>query len=309
MKIFSGADKIPQPFPHPVLTMGNFDGVHRGHQYLFQLVRDRARHIQGTSVVLTFDPHPQRILSPEAEFFLINHVEEKIEIIRTIGIDVLICTAFTPEFAATPPRQFVADTLVQKLGVQEVYVGQNSRFGRQQQGTAEALEEWGEEFGFRVIRVPPVIHHGVVISSTKIRQLLRQGLVDEAAQLLNRPYAVDGVVIAGRQRGSTLVGYPTANLAVKHELIPKNGVYIGQVIRNQQRLPAVVSIGTNPTFQQQELVVEVHILDFHESVYGEHLKVEFLQRLRDERMFSAPHALAQQISRDVERTKAYFEAH
>jgi len=307
MKIFSTTDSISETFPTPVLTMGNFDGVHFGHQHIFRLVKERSQQLGGTSMVLTFDPHPQRILFPDKEFYLINLMEEKIEIIRDIGVDVLICITFTREFAAKNPKDFVRAFLVDTLHVREIYVGYNSRFGHKQQGTPESLSQWGEEFGFRVTIVPPITRNKIPVSSTKIRQLLKQGLVEEAAQLLNRPYALDGKVVPGAQRGSTILGYPTANIDVQHELIPKKGIYISQVIRKGRLLPAVVNIGTNPTFRHENIItVEVHILNFHENLYGERIKVIFLKRIRDEVPFSHPRELAKQISLDIQTADAYF---
>jgi riboflavin kinase/FMN adenylyltransferase len=308
MKVLSRIEDIPEAFPAPILTMGNFDGVHMGHQTLFRLVKIHAQQLEGTSLVLTFDPHPQKILFPDREFFLINHMEEKIEIIRDIGVDVLICLPFTKEFAATEPKTFVREVLVNTLHIQEIYVGYNSRFGLQHRGTPQALTEWGKEFGFQVTIVPPITWNGIAVSSTKIRHLLTEGEVETAAQLLNRPYAIDGEVVRGTQRGSTLLGYPTANVDVHHELIPRTGVYICRVIWDKQDLPAVVNIGTNPTFQQQERVtVEAHILDFQNNLYGERIKVAFLKRLRDELIFSDPHTLIQQITQDVQVARTYCQ--
>jgi riboflavin kinase/FMN adenylyltransferase len=306
MKIFSVAETISETFPTPILTMGNFDGVHFGHQQIFRLVKEQAQQVGGTSIVLTYDPHPQKILFPDRAFYLINRMEEKIDIIRNIEIDVLICLAFTREFAAKDPRDFVKDFLVNTLYVREIYVGYNSRFGRHQHGTPESLSQWGEEFGFRVTIVPPISRNGVLVSSTKIRQLLSQGFVEEAAQLLNRSYALDGTVISGTQRGSTLLGYPTANLDIQQELIPKKGVYLGQVVWQEALFPAVINIGTNPTFHQKNLTVEVHILDFHKNLYGEQIKVVFLKRLRNEIPFSHHQELAKQIEQDIQAAKAYF---
>jgi riboflavin kinase/FMN adenylyltransferase len=306
MQIFSAIDTMMETFPTPVLTMGNFDGVHIGHQHIFRLVKERAQQIEGTSLVLTFDPHPQKILFPEREFYLITTMEEKMNIIHQIGIDVLLYVAFTRAFAAQDPKEFVREVLVKRLQVREVYVGYNSRFGQRQHGTPQALAQWGEEFGFRVTIVPPITRNGVLVSSTKIRQLLRQGAVEEAAQFLNRQYALDGTVVTGAQRGSSLLGYPTANLDVQHELLPKKGVYIGQVVWRAQVLPAVVSIGTNPTFHQEHTTVEVHILDFRGNLYGEQIQVRFVKRIRDERSFAHYQELVQQIARDIQIAKAYF---
>lgn len=306
MKIFSNIDEIPEDFPAPILTMGNFDGVHRGHQHIFRLVRDRARECDGTSIVVTFDPHPQRILFPDREFYLINHIEEKIEIIRNIGINVLICITFTREFSKQAPGDFVRQILVNTLHVREIYVGYNSHFGHGQQGSPELLTQWGKTYGFGVTVVPPITRHGDVVSSTKIRQLIRQGKVAEAAQFLNRPYALDGIVVSGTHRGSTLLGSPTANIEVLHELLPKNGVYICQVVWKDYAYPAVVNIGTNPTFEQTGITIEAHLLNFRGNLYGERIQAMFLKRIRDEAAFLDSQTLAKQIGQDICAAKAYF---
>lgn len=306
MKIFSTLQEVTEVFPTPILTMGNFDGVHFGHQQIFQLVRERAQHLQGTSMVSTFDPHPQKVLFPDREFFLINHIEEKIEILRQIGIDVLVCMKFTRAFSQQNPEDFVREVLVNTLHVHEIYVGYDSRFGQHQQGDPEALIRWGQIYGFGVTIIPPINKDGIIVSSTKIRQLIRQGNVEEAGRLLNRPYAIDGHVIPGARRGSTILGYPTANLEILHELIPQRGVYICQVLWKELSYPAVVNIGVNPTFHHQHTSVEVHLLDFQGNLYGERLKVIFLKRIRDEISFPDHKALAAQIAQDVWAAKVYF---
>ena len=306
MRIFSTLQDLPEHFSTPILSMGNFDGVHFGHQHIFQRVRERAQQLNGTSIVLTFDPHPQKILAPDKEFFLINHIEEKREIIRRIGIDVLICLAFTQEFSNQSPEEFVREILVKKLHVHEMYIGYDSRFGQKQQGTPEALIRWGQIYGFDVSIVPPITRDGLIISSTKIRQLIREGNIEKAAHLLNRPYAIDGCVVPGKRRGSTILGCPTANLEIRNELIPHRGVYICRALWNEQTYPAVVNVGVNPTFQHQQTSVEVHLLDFQGNLYGERLKVVFLKRLRDEIAFPTHEALATQIAEDIQIAKAYF---
>ncbi|GAK56901.1 riboflavin biosynthesis protein RibF [Candidatus Vecturithrix granuli] len=306
MKIFSTLQEVTEIFPTPILTMGNFDGVHFGHQHIFRLVCERAQHLQGTSMVLTFDPHPQKILFPDREFFLINHIEEKIEILRQIGIDVLVCMKFTLAFSQQNPKDFVREVLVNTLHVHEIYVGYDSRFGQHQQGDPEALIRWGQFYGFGVTIIPPISKDGSIVSSTKIRQLIREGNLEEASRLLNRPYAIDGRVISGVRRGSTLLGYPTANIEILHELIPKRGVYICRVLWKTYSYSAVVNIGVNPTFHHQHTSVEAHLLDFQGNLYGERLKVIFLKRIRDEISFPDHNALAAQIAQDVCTAKAYF---
>jgi riboflavin kinase / FMN adenylyltransferase len=310
MKLFWSPEEIAERFPTPILTMGNFDGVHYGHQQIFRRIKERARECGGTAMVLTFDPHPQKILFPEKEFLLINHLNEKIDIIRQIGIEVFICMRFTPAFAAQHPKEFVTSVLVKTLRIHEIYVGYNSRFGQYQQGTPQALTDWGRDLGFSVTIVPPILCNGLPVSSTHIRQLLFDGNVEQAAELLNRPYAVDGEVVHGTQRGSTLLACPTANIDVQHELIPKEGVYVCQTLWRNQRLPGVVNIGTNPTFQSKgRTTVEVHLLDFQQTLYGEQIKVIFLKRLRDEITFSEAQVLKRQIDQDIQAAAAFFRSY
>lgn len=309
MKIFSAIEQLTECFPSPILTMGNFDGVHLGHQHIFRLVKERAQQLNGTSVALTFDPHPRKVFFPDKEFFLINRMNDKIEIIQKIGISVLICAAFTPQFAAQPPEDFVRDALVNTLHVREVYLGYDSRFGRGKQGTPESLAESGKKFGFTVTIVPRITHDDIIVSSTKIRHLIRHGKVEDAARLLNRPYTLDGIVVSGTRRGTALLGYPTANLETPHELIPESGVYIGKVRWKERTLPAVINIGNNPTFHAASTTVEIHIFDFYDTLYGEYLNVSFLRRLRDEMTFPDHHALSRQIAQDTLAARAYFAEH
>ena len=308
MKIFWDSQSINETFPAPIVTIGNFDGVHAGHQAIFHQVRERAAQAGGTACVITFEPHPQKVLFPDREFFLLNHLEEKIDIIRACGINVMFCLPFTPEFAAQDPRAFVKEFLVDTLRAQEIYLGRDSRFGRGREGSPETLRALGDAHGFRVTIVPPVTMNGMTVSSTSIRRLLHHGEVEQAAALLRRHYALDGVVSYGTQRGSQLLGFPTANVDVTHELIPKTGVYIGSVAWNGRKFQAVVNIGANPTFSNARLTVEAHLLDFEGNLYGEWMTVALLKRLRDEITFPDIHALTAQIERDVATARAYFQA-
>ncbi len=306
MKIFSAHEPILRHFPTPIIAMGNFDGVHFGHQAIFRQIKQRAQELHGTSVVLTFDPHPQKILYPDKEFYLINHLEEKIEIIRKVGVDVVICMTFSKEFAAQDPEIFIRDVLVNTLHIKELYIGYDSRFGRGKQGSPEMLENWGKQYGFTTGIVPPIALHGEVVSSTKIRQLIREGEVEKAAEFLDRSYAIDGNVVSGEQRGASLLGYPTANIEVLHELIPRNGVYICHVVWKDQCYQALVNVGTNPTFHAQKITVEAYLLDFHGNLYGERMQAHFLRRIRDEIAFPNAQALAAKIGDDVLTAKAFF---
>jgi riboflavin kinase/FMN adenylyltransferase len=305
MKIIKGLENVQERFTYPVLTMGNFDGVHLGHQKIFELVRNRAREVGGTSIVLTFDPHPQKVLFPEKEFFLLNTLEEKIQIIEKIGIDVVICARFTREFANKSSYEFVKEILHEQLGVQEVYVGYDSTFGKGREGDTQELKYLGEKFGFKVVVVPPVQIKGKPVSSTRIRKLLKEGNVEEAALLLNRRYSIDGEVIQGKALGKKL-GFPTANLKLHHELIPKEGIYIVGVLWRNKLFKGALNIGFNPTFPNEKFSVEVHILDFDQDIYGERIKIIFYKRIRDEIAFSSVDELVRQIGQDVEITRKYF---
>lgn len=306
MKIIKGLENVPEKFNYPVLTLGNFDGVHLGHQKIFEMIQRRAREVNGTSVVLTFDPHPQRVLSPGKEFYLLNTFEEKLRIIENIGIDTIICATFTREFANKSPYEFVKEVLYEQLKVKEIYVGYDSTFGKGKEGGVQELKYLGEKFGFKVVIVPPIMMNGKPVSSTRIRELLKEGNVEEAALLLNRRYSIDGEVIRGRAWGKKL-GFPTANLKLHHELIPKDGIYIVQVLWRNKIFKGALNIGTNPTFHDGRLSIEVHILDFDHDVYGERLKVIFHKRIRDEIAFSNVQDLIDQIAKDVELARQYFE--
>lgn len=306
MKIFWDVQAMTEQIASPIVTMGNFDGVHAGHQTLFRRIHHRAKETGGTSCVITFEPHPQKVLFPDQELYLLNHLDEKIEIIQAHGIDLLLCIPFTPEFAAQAPAQFVKEVLVDALHVREIHVGYDGRFGHGRDGSPEMLKTFGAQYGFHVAIIPPIVLDGTTVSSTKIRQCLQDGDVERAAVLLNRPYALDGTVVYGTQRGSQLLGFPTANVEVVHELLPKKGVYVGRVRWKQQQFQAVVNIGLNPTFRNSPLTVEAHLLDFDGNLYGEWIHVLLLKRLRSETAFSSPQALAAQISADVDAARQYF---
>ena len=225
-----------------------------------------------------------------------------------VSVNAPVEIRFTPEFAAQDPRAFVKEFLVDTLRAQEIYLGRDSRFGRGREGSPETLRALGDAHGFRVTIVPPVTMNGMTVSSTSIRRLLHHGEVEQAAALLRRHYALDGVVSYGTQRGSQLLGFPTANVDVTHELIPKTGVYIGSVAWNGRKFQAVVYVGTNPTFSNARLTVEAHLLDFEGNLYGEWITVALLKRLRDEIAFPDVHALTAQIERDIATARAYFQA-
>lgn len=302
MLLITDLDSITKPFTNSVITLGNFDGLHLGHQGLIRMVIGRAREIQGQSMVVTFRPHPLKILAPEKCPPLISIYEEKIKLFEKLGIDVLVKIPFTLNFAEMSPKEFVKTILCDLLGAKEIYVGFNYRFGKGRKGTTQTLKAMGEKFGFRVNEVEQISLNNEVISSTKIRQLLKAGEVGHAAGLLGRPYAITGIVIKGDSRGKTL-GFPTANIASRHTIIPSNGVYAVRLFVRDKHYDGIVNIGVRPTFDKHAFAIEAHVFDFHEDLYGEEITIFFIKKLRQEKKFDSSDALIAQITRDISEAK------
>jgi len=298
MKIIRDLDELAAPLPNAVVTIGNFDGVHLGHREIFRRLVGRARELGGVSVVYTFVPHPLKVLAPERAPRLINTYAEKERLIEASCIDVLICARFTPETATLSADRFVEEILVKKIGVRHLVVGYDYAFGRNREGNAEFLRQKGEELGFEVEVLGPITGHGETYSSTRIRQMLTDGEVSGVVALLGRHFTLEGEVIHGAKRGGKL-GFPTANLCTEKEILPKPGVYAVKVRRGDKVFDGVVNIGCNPTFCNEGISVEVHLLDFHEQIYGETLRLYFVKRLRDEMLFPTPEELSRAIEADI----------
>lgn len=293
-------EQITQPLRRPVITIGNFDGVHLGHQTLFRKVKERARAVDGQSVVLTFDPHPIKLMRPEKPLPLLTTTAQKIKLLAAFGLEVLIVHPFTPEFGALPAKDFVRQYLVQSLGAQEVVIGHDYRFGRNREGNIALLQALGVEFGFPVHVVDAIAINTTVVSSTLIRNLIHSGQVQLAQKYLGRPYEVTGTVVPGFGRGARLLGFPTANIAPDNGLLlPMAGIYAVKAELQGELYPAVANIGICPTFDNQTVTLEVYLMDFAADIYGQQLGVHFVQRLRDEQRFADIPALVQQIEQDV----------
>ena len=281
-------------------TIGNFDGVHLGHQKLIARVRDRARILKISSVVITFDPHPLRVLVDKKTPPFITLTEQKLELISKLEVDYVLCIKFTKDLAALKPEEFVQKYLVNGLKLKELIIGYDYAFGKGRRGNFELLNKLGEKFGFAVEQLPPVMVDGAIVSSTRIRDMVQAGMVWEARKLLGRFYRVQGKVITGQKRGGPLLGFPTANICLKDELFPKTGVYAVWVEVLGQVYPGVANIGYNPTFGNDYLSVEAHILNFKQNIYGQDIRVHFVQRLRSEKKFSGLDELKKQIKADIE---------
>lgn len=297
-------------WPQAAATVGNFDGVHRGHQALVAVAVEEARAGGGTSLVLTFDPHPSRVLSPERAPAALMTVEQKAEVLAPLGVDRLAVLPFTWELSRKSPEEFARLVLHGAVGARVVVVGSNFRFGLNRAGDLEALKRLGAEMGFRVHGIEPLLHEGAPISSTRIREALARGAVEGAWEMLGRRYFVDGTVVPGAGRGKTL-GIPTANLDPVNETLPGGGVYAGwcRLLRPAAAEPlrAVVNVGRRPTFGGGRITVEAHLLDFDGGLYGRSLRLEFERRLREERRFPAAEALREQILLDIAEARGILE--
>jgi riboflavin kinase/FMN adenylyltransferase len=305
--VSQGLPPGPGPFGRTVVTVGNFDGVHLGHRSILARVCQRARELDCQPVALTFDPHPAKVLKPEGNLRLLTTPAQKVELLEAAGVSVVV-QPFTREFAAIPAREFVRDYFVERLKVREVVIGHDYRFGYKRQGNIELLQQMGQTFGFTVQVVWAVEVEDAVVSSSLIRAMLQLGKVREANRLLGRAYGVTGRVVAGKGRGAKVLGVPTANLVSENDLLPSCGIYAVWVIKDGHRLPGVANIGTCPTFDNQELTLEVHLLDFNGDLYGEMLQVEFVSRLRDEQRFSSIDELAAQIRADMTEARQVLAA-
>ncbi len=300
----------PRGWPEPALAVGNFDGVHRGHQALVALAVRDARASNGTSVVLTFDPHPSRVLSPDRAPASLMTLDQKAEILAGLGVDRLAVLPFTVELSRREPEEFARDVLQHALGARVVVVGSSFRFGRGRSGDLATLRRLGEALGFRVHGQRPVIARGGPISSTRIREALSRGDVEAARDFLGRRFFVDGTVVKGEGRGRQ-IGIPTANLDVVNETIPGGGVYACWCrVREDDAptRPAAVNIGRRPTFGGGVVTVEAHVLDYEGDLYGRGLHVEFEQRLREESRFPNAEALVAQIRRDIADARRVLRA-
>jgi riboflavin kinase/FMN adenylyltransferase len=306
MELVENIDKIEKPYKNAVITIGNFDGVHIGHQALFHEVIEKADTIGGTSIVMTFDPHPVRVLKQNGHLPLITLNEQKIELIENSGIDVLICIQFNKAFAAISAKEFIEDLLLKCIGMKAIVVGKDYTFGRNREGNLELLQTYADNLGFEVIIADWVqTSKGLPnrISSTRTRELVMAGEVAGAKKLLGRYYQIRGVVTTGRNRGGRLLGFPTANITLHDELCPKNGVYAVTVDCMEKKYLGVANIGYSPTFDDGVFSVEVHILDFNENIYGQKIRVNFVQRIRDEIKFSDITELSDAIRKDIEKAR------
>jgi riboflavin kinase/FMN adenylyltransferase len=306
MELIRGIQSLSHSIPHPVVTIGNFDGLHLGHQRIIQLAIEKAQQRGGKCIAYTFRPHPQVALRPATEVQLLSTYDEKIELLDSLRVDFTIEEPFSREFSTIEPEQFFTDIILRRLNTEVIVVGYDFAFGKERHGHLEALGGFCKNAGVELVIVPPHRVEGGVVSSTRIRQLLLAGQIEDAHRLLGRFFSYKGIVIKGEGRGRQL-GFPTANLKLENKLALPYGVYATWAVGNGKQYPSVTNVGVRPTFQKEgkELpaLVETHLLDTTLDLYGTTLEVQFVSRLREERKFTDIHQLKSQIALDASEAR------
>jgi riboflavin kinase/FMN adenylyltransferase len=298
-------DPRPPQLVHPVLALGNFDGLHRGHLKIVERVKRGALERGGTAMAMTFDPHPPRVVRPDKAPPLLMTTAQKLDALQRAGIQSVAIVRFTQEMSRWDPETFVRNVLVEWVRVAEVWVGANFLFGRDRSGNFSLLRTLGQRYGFRAEKIDPVRYKEFVVSSTRIRRLVGEGRVDEAGALLGHPYYIDATVVEGRRRGREL-GFPTANLRTDNELVPPDGVYATTLLLDGVVHGGMTNIGVRPTFGEDVRTVETHLFNFTGDLYGRVVRLAFVQRLRDERRFDDVDALRAQLEADQRRAERLF---
>ena len=300
-------DTKPPRWTHPILALGNFDGLHRGHRKILERLRRVAAERAATPVVMTFDPHPPRVVRPDKAPPLIMTTAQKLEGLEQAGVQGAAIVRFTPELSKWDPEMFVRTVLVEWLHVSEVWVGANFLFGRDRAGNFSLLRTLGARYGFKAEKIDPVRYKDFVVSSTRVRRLVSEARVDEASALLGHAFFIDGMIVHGDERGRA-IGFPTANMCTDNELVPPHGVYATTAIIDGIVRPAITNIGTRPTVDASgKTTIETHIFDFDRDLYGMNIRLAFVQRIRDERAFESLDALKAQIAADCGRVRVLFD--
>jgi len=303
LRIARGLAEVPEALPAPVLALGTFDGIHVGHRQVIGGAMARARDLEGTAVVVTFEPHPLEVLRPGTDPVLLTTLDERLALLDDAGVDLTVVLPFDLAFAQIPAETWLDEILAGRLGARAVFAGSSYTFGHRRRGTAARLAEWGRDRGVEVHLIPAVLVSGEPVSSSRIRTALREGLVDEAARLLGRWYGLGGPVTSGQGRGRT-IGFPTANLVPPaRKVLPGQGVYATIVDVDGRRYGGATNVGRRPTFGGGDVTVETHLLGFAGELSGRTTVVSFVQRLREERTFPGADALVRQIHDDVEQAR------
>jgi riboflavin kinase/FMN adenylyltransferase len=303
MKIIRGFQKFPLLASPTVVAIGNFDGLHLGHQKILRFLVERSQKKRLSSLVLTFYPHPETTLG-KSKIDIIQTLSQRLKVIKKFGVQAVLVTPFNKTFSNLSSEAFIQKILVNTLKAKEVIVGENFLFGKNREGGVARLKQLGSQYGFTVHSLPPQKKKGRIVSSSLIRELLLEGKVEEANVFLGRFYQIEGKVIKGEERG-IILGFPTANIQTANEILPQ-GVFISLAEINSQIYPSLTNVGKRPTFEDKGLVIESHLMDFSQKVYGRKIKLSFLKKIREEKSFPTPHALFFQIKKDLKAARAFF---
>jgi riboflavin kinase/FMN adenylyltransferase len=303
MQVLNGFEKFSSFSKDSILAIGNFDGIHLGHQKILQLLEEKATKRALPSLVLTFSPHPEKILG-EKIVKMIQTLDQRVREIEKFGIEAVLIVPFDESFSSLSGQDFVQKIVVNTLKAKEVIVGDNFRFGKNREGDISLLQQQASRLDFQVYSIPPVVKDGMVVSSSLIRSSLQEGKIEIANNLLGRLFEIEGSVVKGKSRGKAL-GFPTANIATENEIIP-SGVFITTSWIDSESFPSLTNVGNRPTFHQKETIIESFIIGLNKDLYGEKIRVNFIKKIRDEMKFNTPDDLSQQIKKDLEEAKDYF---
>ena len=307
MKVISVSGHCKPLLKKTCAAIGIFDGVHRGHQYLIREMVLTARRLKLTPIVITFFPHPVHVIRPDIKLDYLTSLIERYRLLAELGVKVCVVVNFDKSFAKIEPQKFIEDILVKNLGVKAIFVGNYFRFGKDRAGDIALFQQLSSVYHYEVHPVAALKQGKEVISSTRIRKVLIDGKLNEAAKLLGRPVSTSGKVVKGSERGKSL-GYPTANIAYESDALPSQGVYAVNILLGRKLYPAIANLGTRPSFDKQisKLHLEVHILDFEKDIYGKEAQVQFLKKIRNDMKFKTPQTLIRQIQKDESFARRYF---
>lgn len=300
MKIVRYSRNIKLPKKSRYIALGVFDGVHLGHRKLIKLTVNKAKKNKGISIVVTFDPHPDRIIFPENNVFLLTTLKERINLIRDLEVDIFLIIKFSKILSKMSPKDFIVKILVNSLQVKELFVGFNYKFGFQGKGNVDCLKEYGKIYKFKTSILKPEVINKTIISSTIIKEYIRLGDTKKAKKLLGHNVIISGRVISGKGRGRKLLNFATANIEIPLEkILPANGVYLVEINIDNQKYYGLMNIGIKPTFKEKNKTVEVHIINFNKSIYNQVVNINILQKIRNEKYFNHPGLLKKQIEDDI----------
>ena len=300
MKVIRYSKKIILPNKKRYIALGVFDGVHIGHQKLIKQTVDKAKKNDGISIVVTFDPHPDKIINPESNVFLLTTLEERISLIKESDVDVFLIIKFNKMMSKMPPKDFIRKILVDSLQVKELFVGFNYKFGFQGKGNTDILREYSKFYKFKTNILKPIVENHTIISSTRIKDYIKFGEIEKARKLLGHDITISGRVISGKGRGKRLINFATANIETSPDkLIPVNGVYLVKIKIDNRKYYGLMNIGVKPTFRETERTIEVHIINFNRKIYTKKVVVNILQKIREEKFFKHPSLLKKQIEDDI----------